>query len=222
MKRQLVLVVLVLGALPVPATASIIFGKKGAKPPPQERVPELIRIVKTDGDENKRADACEELRDYDPAQFPDIVPVLVEALLNDKKASVRAGAAHSLGKIRPVSQMVGQVLEKALADDSSMRVRMQARSALLSYHWAGYHSAGKKDEPLVTTKEPPLADPAGKGPTPPPILPTRLTPTPEGPALPPSNTHPGPTPAPLPQGPALEPPPSPSAKSAAPQRPSLN
>src|SRR5947209_20156351 len=109
MRRHLVLVlvVLVFAALPAAAPAGIIFGKKGTKPTPQERVPELIRIVRTDGDENKRADACEELRDYDPAQFPDIVPALVEAMLNDKKAGVRAEAAHSLGKIRPVSPTVG-------------------------------------------------------------------------------------------------------------------
>jgi hypothetical protein len=220
MRRRLLLVVLVLVSLPVGASAGILFGKKGAKPAPQERVPELIRIIKTDGDENKRADACEELRDYDPAQFPDIVPVLVEAMLNDKKAGVRAEAAHSLGKIRPVSQMVGRALEKALADDASMRVRVQARSALLSYHWAGYHSAGKKDEPLVTSKEPPLADPPGQGPAlpPPPILPTRLTPAPEPPALPPA-TPAGPVPAPLPHGPGLVPPPGQTAQ---PQGPSLD
>jgi hypothetical protein len=220
MRSRLVLV-LVLVPLPVPAAAGILFGKKGAKPSPQERVPELIRIVQTDGDENKRAGACEELRDYDPAQFPDIVPVLVEVLLNDRKAGVRAEAAHSLGKIRPVSQMAGRALEKALADDASMRVRVQARGALLSYHWAGYHSSGKKDEPLATTKEPPLADPPDKGPAPaPPILPARLTPVPEGPALPPVNPPRGPAPARLPQGPAMEP--LPPAKSAAPQGPSLN
>jgi hypothetical protein len=222
MRRRLVLVVLVLVTLPVAASAGIIFGKKGAKPSPQERVPELIRIVQTDGDENKRAGACEELRDYDPAQFPDIVPALVEALLNDKKAGVRAEAAHSLGKIRPVSQMAGRALEKALADDSSMRVRVQARSALLSYHWAGYHSAGKKEEPLVKSKEPPLADPpaAPQGGPVPPILPARLTPVPEGPGLPPVNPPRDPVPAQLPQGPAMEPPPP--AKPASPQGPALD
>jgi hypothetical protein len=219
MRRRLLLVVLVLMTLPVASPAGVIFGKK-PKPSPQERVPELIRIVQTDGDENKRAGACEELRDYDPAQFPDIVPVLVEALLNDKKAGVRAEAAHSLGKIRPVSQMAGHALEKALADDPSMRVRVQARGALLSYHWAGYHSAGKKDEPLVKSKEPPLADPPEKGPAPvPPILPARLTPVPEGPARPPVNAPRGPVPAQLPQGPALEPPP---AERMAPQGPALD
>ena len=217
MRRRLVLVVLVLAALPVAAQAGILFGKK-PKPSPQERVPELIRIIQTDGDESKRADACEELRDYDTAQFPDIVPVLVGAMLGDKKAGVRAEAAHSLGKIRPVSQMTGRALEKALADDASMRVRVQARSALLSYHWAGYHSTGKKDDPLVTNKEPPLADSPGQGPAlPPPILPARLTPAPEAPALPPAPPSPGPVPAPLPKGPALAPLPGPQ-----PQGPSLD
>src|SRR5947207_8054177 len=81
MRRQLVLVVLLLVTLPVPAAAGIIFGKKGTKPTPQERVPELIKIVLTDGDENKRADACVELRQYDAAQFPEIVPALIDALM---------------------------------------------------------------------------------------------------------------------------------------------
>jgi hypothetical protein len=152
MRRRFVWVLLLVMMLPVPATAGIIFGKKTPKPTPQERVPELVKIIQTDGDENKRADAIDELRQYDPVQFPEIVPTLIDALLNDKKPSVRSEAAHSLGKFRPVSQVGGQALETALANDSSMRVRMSARSALLSYQWAGYHSTGKKEDPLTTTK----------------------------------------------------------------------
>src|SRR5262249_24186660 len=126
-------------ALARPAGAGIIFGRKGKKPPtPAERVPELIVTVKTDRDENKRAKAAEELRQYDPAAFKDIVPVLIDVLLNDKKPAVRAEAAQSLGKLRPVSQQAGMALEQALAKGPSMRVRLQARSSLLQYHWAGY------------------------------------------------------------------------------------
>ena len=108
MRRRFLLGLLLVVMLPIPATAGIIFGKKTPKPTPQERVPELIKIVQSDGDENKRAAAVEELRQYDPAQFPDIVPTLVDALLNDKKPSVRSEAAHSLGKLRPVVQVGGQ------------------------------------------------------------------------------------------------------------------
>ncbi|MFM7152349.1 MAG: hypothetical protein ACKO23_21180, partial [Gemmataceae bacterium] len=46
---------------------------------------------------------------------------------------------------------------------SSMRVRLQARSALLSYHWAGYRNGKKDDVPPLTPpgKEPPPVSTAG-------------------------------------------------------------
>jgi hypothetical protein len=138
------------------SSAGIIFGRK-AKGNPKDRVPELIAIVKTDGDERKRADAAEELRFYDPAAFPEIVPVLIDVLLNDKKPSVRAEAASSLGKIRPVSQSAGLALEQAVSNDTSMSVRLQARSALFGYRWAGYKSV-RKEEPLIPSKEPPVVE----------------------------------------------------------------
>ena len=141
------------------SSAGVIFGKRATKktPTPAERVPELLVQVKNDGDESKRAAAAQELRQYDPVQFPAIVPVLVEALLTDKKPGVRAEAAQSLGKLRPISQQAGMALEQALSNDSSMRVRLQARSSLLQYHWSGYHNV-KKDDLVPQTKEPPLAD----------------------------------------------------------------
>src|SRR5262245_9164244 len=97
----LVLVVLAGAALPAPA--GWIFNRKTTKPDPSARVPELIQILKTDGDESKRAAAAEELRQFDPNQFPGIVPALTEALMQDAKSSVRAEAAQSLGKLRPVN-----------------------------------------------------------------------------------------------------------------------
>jgi hypothetical protein len=160
-RPRLLLVSVLLAVLPVAAHAGILFGKKPAKPSPNERVPELLMIVKTDGDEHKRVNAAEELRQYDPKQFPDIVPILIDVLLHDPKPSVRAEAAQSLSKLRPVSQQVGWALEQAVSKDPSMRVRLQARSALLQYHWAGYHAG--KEPPLIQTQEPPLAPPAGKG-----------------------------------------------------------
>jgi hypothetical protein len=170
------LVLLLLIAVASPAPAGIIFGRK-KKAPPTERVPELVTILKTDGDENKRLEAVDELRQYDAGSFPTIVPTLIEALLNDRKPAVRAEAAQSLGRLRPVSQEVGQALEQALHNDSSMRVRLQARSSLLQYHWSGYHS-----------NEPPTIDTAAKPGTPPadvpPVIntsskpPARLTPQP--------------------------------------------
>src|SRR4051812_42970102 len=97
MKCRLALILFLLALLARPAQAGIIFGKKGKKPTPTERVPQLVTTLRTDGDEHKRAQAAEELREHDPAAFPDIVPVLIESLLTDKKAAVRAEAAQTLG-----------------------------------------------------------------------------------------------------------------------------
>jgi hypothetical protein len=219
MRRRLLLVLLLAPALARPAPAGVIFGKK-TKPTPAERVPELIGVLKGDGDENKRAAAAEELRQYDPAAFSDIVPVLVDVLANDKKANVRSEAAQSLGKIRPVTPAAGQALEQALAKDPSMRVRLHARRALWDYHWHGY-SGTKKDAPLMQTSEPPLAAPAapptaaGALPPPPPALrpvPAPLpavatTPVPAPPvtaAKPPAPAGKGRQPQPLPPGPPAE------------------
>jgi hypothetical protein len=227
MRCRLFLFLVLLPTLAQPVEAGIIFGRKPRKPSPNERVPELVTIVKTDKDEHKRARAAEELRQYDPTMFPDIIPALIEVLKSDKKPSVRAEAAQSLGKLRPISQLVGQALEQALANDPSMRVRLQARSALLGYHWAGYRSSGKKAEPPpLTTKEPPLAD---KGtfpppinthvPTPPaPVVPPAVQPTPPVPPAPPMPKSPG-SPRPLPVGPSTVPPTSTQGPPAALLRP---
>ena len=180
--------------------AGVIFGKRNKKPTPNERVPELLAIVKTDGDESKRASAAQELRQYDLGQYPMIVPVLIDVLLTDKKPGVRAEAAQSLGKLRPISQQAGMALEQALSNDSSMRVRLQARSSLLQYHWSGYQS-GKKDELISQSKEPPLADEKGPPPiistTSPPVTPPppRIAPRPDGSRIP--SGYPSP-PAPFP------------------------
>jgi hypothetical protein len=142
--------------LALPAPAGIFFGKKN-KPNPAERVPELIMTVKTDKDEGKRAAAAEELRQYDPAAHPEIVPILIDVLLNDPKASVRSEAAESLGKLRPATQEAGWALEQALEKDSSVRVRLRCRYALLGYHW-GKSDGAPKDKP-PSGKEPPKEQP---------------------------------------------------------------
>lgn len=191
---------LLLAFFAVPASAGIFGSKKPApKPDPKDRVNELMVIVKTDRDESKRFEAAEELRQYDPKAFPDIVPVLIDVLMNDPKPSVRAEAAQSLGKIRPVSQPVGMALEQALAKDTSMRVRLQARSSLLQYHWAGYKSP-KDGGPPLETREPPLALPLNdKGP---PLVPA---PIPVPPPAPPAPARLTPIPAPQRTGPPLVP-----------------
>src|SRR5436853_119962 len=107
---RFVLALVLPAALALPAPAGIIFGKH-AKPNPTERVPQLVGTAKNDQDDEKRAGAVKELRDYDPAAFPDIVPVLIDVLQHDPKPAVRAEAAQSLGKLRPIAQEVGAALE---------------------------------------------------------------------------------------------------------------
>jgi hypothetical protein len=109
------------------------------KPNPAERVPQLIVTVKTDQDEHHRADAAHELRDYDFAKFPEIVQVLADVARSDNSASVRAEAVQTLGKLRPISQDAGWAIEDA-TKDPSIRVRLQARTSLMSYRMSGYHS----------------------------------------------------------------------------------
>ena len=127
MKGQYLLAALLTAAALTPAHAGILFGRKKPPADPSQRVPELVGQVKSSPDEAKRSQAAEELRKYDPQAFPDMIPVLLDVLAHDPKAPVRAEAAHSLGKLRPVSVPVGQALEQALAKDKSMRVRIQAQ-----------------------------------------------------------------------------------------------
>jgi hypothetical protein len=139
-----------------------IFFNKHPKPDPATRVPALITTLRTDLDDGKRASAAEELRHFDPTAFPEIVPTLIDAAMRDPKSNVRLEAIQSLTKFRPVSQQVGWALEQVVEKDSSLRLRLQARTALWQYHMSGYHSAKNPKEPPangVKTEEPPLAAP---------------------------------------------------------------
>ena len=175
----LMIAVVVVSALlwPSHSQGQWMFSKK-AKTNPSQRVPELILTVKTEADEKKRAHAAEELRDYDSVTFAEIVPVLVDVLKNDKKQSVRLEALNSLAKIRPVTSLAGHAIEKAAAEDETLRIRWQAKTALTKYHLAGY-SSKKTDAKGTGTGEPPLAEPNTPLPLPrfDPIEPPRLTPT---------------------------------------------
>jgi hypothetical protein len=129
-----------------------LFGKK-AKNDPAERVPALILQLRTDPDEAKRQAAAEELRQYDPKVFPEMMQALADALLKDASAGVRAEAATTIGKLRPVSQAAGYALEQAKANDASWRVRLAAQNSLLQYHLVGYRS-GKHPENAPATGDP--------------------------------------------------------------------
>lgn len=182
---------------------------QGQQPAPvQQRTSELILTLKTDQDAAKRVAAAEELRDQDVRSNPEVIPVLIEAAQRDAKPEVRLAAVQSLGRFRPVSAEVGRVIEQVAGSDSSMRVRVSARSTLWQYQMAGYrggnNAAGAAPAGPSTTQEPPLAGQS------------------EGPALnAPADAAPTPSPSfqypqPMPAGPAVYPAPTPS-----PQQPRL-
>jgi HEAT repeat protein len=192
------LLVLTLGVTPARAQFSFL---KRSRPAPSQRVPELILMVKTDGEERRRAQAAEELREYDPKTYTEIVPVLVDVAQHDPRPNVRSEALASLAKLRPITAAAGQALEKAAAGDENWRVRLQAKSALMKYHLAGY-APSRPDGTApgtpgrVTTQEPPLADPLPKlaepplaDPTVPPVVTTPAT-TPANIGTPPTFTPP--------------------------------
>lgn len=105
-----------------------------------EQITQICQILKTSGEETARIAAIEELRSIDGAYQPIAISALMETLKSDRKTGVRAEAAVALSKMRPVRQEVGSALENAISKDNSMRVRIQARSALLQYNLAGYRS----------------------------------------------------------------------------------
>ncbi len=169
MRRIFLFLLLLTTLMAGAARAGIIFNRTPTppKPAPAERVPQLLKELKENGDENKRGAVVDELRQFDLQAFPQIVPAIIEALINDKKPYVRAEAAQTLGKLRPMMPEIASALEIARDKDESMRVRLQARSALMSYQWSGYRGPQKiAPTPAVvkaptgpTTMEPPLADP---------------------------------------------------------------
>jgi hypothetical protein len=188
MTRWRFLLVLVLPALSAGPSSAGIFFHKHPKPDPSKRVPELIAILRTDHDDHKRAAAAQELRNFDPAAYPEIVPTLVNAAQNDPKPGVRLEALQSLSKLRPVTQQAGMALEQAMANDSSMKVRLMARTALVQYHLSGYHGSKTPESPADGPKleEPPLAGPPGPAPA---ILP-------QDPRVPAGLSKPSPAPTP--------------------------
>jgi hypothetical protein len=133
-------------------TSPAIYPNQNAQPTSTDKVSQLIITVKTDKDEDKRVDAAHDLRDHDPAKNPEMIPILIDVLQNDSKAGVRAEAAATLSKFRPISQDVGMALERA-TKDSSFRVRWQARSSLMSYRLAGYRGAPKVDESAAVSQD---------------------------------------------------------------------
>jgi hypothetical protein len=181
MLRRL-LIVLVFAALTTSSARAGIFSRK-PKVNPTERVPELLSELKTSNDEGERTSAAEELRQFDPKSHPEIMTGLIGALNKDGSPTVRAEAAASLGKLRPISQQAGYALEQAQNNDGSLRVRMAARQALFQYHIVGYRGGKPDSSPDKDATQPvsaPTANSAlvGMVKSPPPAV--RIIMTPQG------------------------------------------
>jgi hypothetical protein len=94
-------------------------------------------------------------------------------LQSDSKSAVRAEAAQSLGKLRPISQEAGMALQMAASSDTALRVRLQARTSLIQYQVSGFRSKLTGPDLGPNNQEPPLAAPTE---TPPQSVPTKPTP----------------------------------------------
>jgi hypothetical protein len=167
--RLLLLVWIIQATLIAPASAGIF---KRSKPVAATGPQDLVIILQTDPDEKKREAAATELRHFDPKANPEIVPVLIDVLKRDTCPAVRAEAAQSLGKLRPICQDAGLALQIAAANDSALRVRLQARTSLIHYQLCGYRI--KEEGPAVVNpagQEPPLAPSVSPGPSVVPPLP---------------------------------------------------
>jgi HEAT repeats len=140
---RVLLVPLVVLAL-APAAPAGLFSRK-QKSNAAERVPQVLIQLQTAQDEGRRAAAAEELRQYDAKEFPKIIPTLIDALNRDASPAVRAEAAVSLGRLRPISQQAGFALEQAQNNDAVMRVRLAARQSLWQYHLVGYRGGKSAD-----------------------------------------------------------------------------
>src|SRR5690606_23961734 len=131
------IVAALLAATACPAPATGIFGNRKQPGNSAQQVQQLILKIQSSNDSVQRTDAAEDLRDFDIGEFPQIIPVLVNSLKNDKSIQVRIEAARSLGKIRPLTKMAGDALSDAASNDPALRVRWQARTSLAFYTVAG-------------------------------------------------------------------------------------
>ena len=71
---------------------------------PQSRAKQLVEILRTDPDEDKRIAAATELKGLDPRNNPEIIPGLMASLQKDPSPAVRIEAVKALGDLKPVSE----------------------------------------------------------------------------------------------------------------------
>jgi hypothetical protein len=173
--RILLLVPFALGAA-IPAQAGIFnrSSKQPARPAAApDHVGELIRALKVEPDERRRATIASELSRFDLKQAPQAGGALIESLQNDPSPLVRNEAAESLGKMKPLTYQVAQALDQAFNTDPASRVRLTARNSLLPFLQAGYKPTNRSE---VATAEPPRVAPTmpARPISPPPVAPAPL------------------------------------------------
>ena len=161
MNRLAVLFVAVVVFAPAPRADAFDFGfglfKKKPKAEPPTRVKQLVATLQTDPDEKARLAAAEELKSFDPRSNPEMIPALTGSLQRDPSAAVRSEAAETLGRLKPVDQATGLILETVQEADPAVTVREAAKAALWQYHLNGYRSATTIADSRPQTAEPPLA-----------------------------------------------------------------
>jgi HEAT repeats len=156
----------------VPAQAGVIFNRSSKHPfkqpatvAPTDPVGDLIHALRTEADERRRAAIANELSRFDLKQAPQAGGALIEALQSDPSPLVRNEVAEALGRMRPLTQQVGQALEQAFSSDPASRVRLTARASLVPFIQAGYKPANRSEfagteMPRVAPAAPPRPAPA--------------------------------------------------------------
>lgn len=122
------------------------------KPLTPDRVGQLLTVLRSDLNEEHRAQAAQELGKADGSKNPEVAAYLIEALQYDPKPAVRNEALDSLIHLRPVTMEAGKAIEAA-KDDASFKIRWKARTASKNYHTVAYQNrdAEKKAAPAATT-----------------------------------------------------------------------
>ncbi|MFN4258649.1 MAG: HEAT repeat domain-containing protein [Gemmataceae bacterium] len=206
-----------------PASAGIIFNRQNNQQG-SSNGPKIFRLFKGKNNEpppNQHHQPTNSMYPHQPAPAvqPNGMDGMVQTLQHSPDAEQRYHAAVQLGKMRPFPPAVSAVLQQAANNDSSMKVRVAAKTALMQQQINGFINDKMQQVPRVnpptmprqpTTQEPPLAEPL---PAPPasPAPPPRLVPQP-APAVPPSWRGPTTTEPPLA-------PPAPSSSNYAPRGP---
>lgn len=152
------------------ACGSLLADARAAdkKPLTPDRVGQLLTVLRSDLNEDHRAQAAQELGKADGAKNPEVVAYLIEALQYDPKPAVRSEALDSLIHIRPFTPEVGKAIEIA-KDDASFKIRWKARTAAKNYHTVAYQNREVEKKAAAASSGPalpkaaPAAPPASSG-----------------------------------------------------------